>query len=236
MKKGYLLFLVLLFTTQGLWSQKLQLSLQSGLGNYSMTGLKQINRLTQNNLPFETKLTDNFPTFFYYQPMVLIRFKNISTGLTYSYQSTGSRVTAQDYSGNYRLDMLVKSQTPGLFGDVHFSISDRLEFAFYSEFDVAFSRLEIKENFIIFEEEIKNTSDKFNAMHFLIEPGANIAYSICNKMNVGLYFGYSFQLGKQTFHDPTNKSLLLIEKEYNTPVKPEWNGFRAGLSVSYLLF
>jgi hypothetical protein len=213
-------------------SQALEFGFQTGIGTYFMKGLRDINNSVTRGLPFDTKLIADFPAYFYYRPSMIIRFNNFSFGLIYSFQSTGSRISAKDYSGEYRFDMKVNSNTPGIYCEFKLSTEDKFNFNIYSIIGPSYSNLEIKEYFNIGDTVLTNSKYKFKAQNYYFEPGINFQVPV-KAFSFGLTFGYLIQFGNQAFYTGNDKKNILINTKSQVSVKPDWNGIRVGLSVFY---
>ena len=232
MYKAYLSILFFVALMSGVRSQSLEIGFQSGIGTYSMKGLKNINNSRQESLPFEAEQISDFPAYLYYRPYLEFKFKKFRMGIVNTFQSTGSRLSARDYSAEYLLDMKVKANTPGIYGSIDLLPSERLDVALSSIFGLAFSNLEIDEYFVLSDINILDTNYKLKAMNYFFEPGFNLSYPV-GAFGFGTYFGYLLQFGKQPFHLGDNKDNALYDDKTGKTVGPGWNGLRAGLSVSF---
>ena len=99
------------------YSQEIKIGFQSGYGKYSMTGLDDYCKKSYN-YGLKTKIVSGFPGYLYYRPSIVVKFEDINFGLIYTFQSTGARKSYKDYSGEYLLDMLVESNSPGIYADL----------------------------------------------------------------------------------------------------------------------
>jgi hypothetical protein len=234
MTKRVLITLLLLISFIRANSQEFNFGFQTGIGTYSMKGLKNINKTVPQGLPFDTKLVSDFPAYFYYRPSIIIRFNDFGLGLVYSFQSTGSRISAKDYSGEYRFDMKIKSNTPGIYCEVKLSAENKFNFYLYSIIGPSFSNLETKEYFNVADTVLTNANYKFKAQNYYIEPGINFLFPV-KAFSFGLNLGYLIQFGDQAFYTGNDKKNILFDTKNQVSVKPDWNGFRVGLSVFYNL-
>ena len=122
-------FLVL---SGGLKSQEVYFGLESGLGSYCMKGMKDFNSTIFKSLPFEAKQVSNYPTYFYYQPLVAFHYKWLTLGMKGGYISSGSRISSVDYSGDYLFDTRIRSLVPAVFIDIKlFTIQEKISFRGY---------------------------------------------------------------------------------------------------------
>jgi len=197
-----------------------------------MTDLKELNEIAVRLPPFETKLVHDFPAYFYYRPFILLKLKRISFGPVYTFQSTGSRISARDYSGEYLLDMVVNSNGPGIYDEIVLYDLYNLQYSFYSTFGALFSNLKMKETLVVNDESLTDDKYKFKSFNYYLEAGLKISYSY-QFLDFGFSAGYQIQVGDGSFRYSENDDMKLINTENNNPVRPEWNGFRAGLSISY---
>jgi len=213
-------------------SQKIETGIQYGLGSYSMTDLKEINGISAKLIPFDTKLTHDFPPYFYYRPFIILKLKKISFGPVFTFQSTGSRISARDYSGEYLLDMVVSSNGPGIYDELLLFDHNKLHYSFYSTIGTLFSNLKMKESLVVNDESLTDEKYKFKSFNYYLEAGLKISYSY-KFLDFGFSAGFQIQAGDGSFRYSENKDMKLTNTETNNPVRPEWNGFRAGLSVLY---
>lgn len=230
-KASYITLLFLLITIP-CKTQHIKTGIQVGLGNYSMAGLKELNENALITTPFETELVHDFPAYFYYRPFILLKLKKISFGPVFTFQSTGSRISARDYSGEYLLDMVVSSNGPGIYDEIVLFDHNYIHYSFYSTFGTLFSNLKMKESLIVNDESLTDEKYKFKSFNYYLEAGLNISYSH-NFLDFGFSAGFQIQAGDGSFRYSENKDTKLINTENYNPVRPGWNGFRAGLSVSY---
>ena len=211
-------------------SQQVEAGLQTGIGTFSMTELKRLNEIVMQDIPFDTRIVTDFPVYFYYRPFIMLKVNNISIGPMYTYQSTGSRVSAKDYSGEYRFDIIINSSSPGILAETGLFNPGKIQCSFYSAFGILFSNLKLKEHLKVQEENLLDYFFRYKTLNMFFEPGLKFTYPL-NFLNIGLNAGYLIQVGNKSFHAPGNKDALLVNPESEVPVKPGWNGVRVGLSV-----
>lgn len=80
---------------------------------------------------------------------------------------------------------------------------------------------------------LTNDKTEFKAFNYYIEPGFNFCYRIYF-VKVGINAGYFLQFGKQAYYTNNNKDYKLVNPQTRNPIKPDWNGFRIGLSICYI--
>lgn len=231
MIKRILLSLLLLISFVNVNSQDFMPGIRSGIGTYTMKDLKTLNNRISGSLPFDCKLVADFPPYFYYSPTILLGFHNFRVGLIYSFQSTGSRISAKDYSGEYLFDMKIKSGNPGIYIEYKLSSQGKFDIFLYSLAGPSFSKLEIRELFTVSDTTLANHDYKFKAQNYFIEPGVNFQVPV-QAFTFRIDLGYLLQFGKKPLTGQ-NKSDMLYDPVKQVPVKCDWTGFRAGLSVFF---
>ena len=234
MKKKYAIMIFLFFTAICGYSQKFGIGFQTGVGTYSMSGLESLNSYVIQNLPIKTKLVSDFPAYWYYKPSISLNFERFSIGFLSTFQSTGSRVSAKDYSGEYRFDIKVKSHNPGIYGEAALLTKEKMQLSLSSVVGITLSRLKMEESIFVDDEILTNDHSKFKALNYYFEPGFNFYYRVYFVI-LGINAGYFLQFGKQAYYTNGNKDYMLGIPRSDNPIKPDWNGFRAGLSVRYIL-
>jgi hypothetical protein len=227
-------FLVSMSFFQGL-SQELRIGFESGIGQYGMNDLKRVNNEIIKMLPFDSKVVSDFPAYFYYEPILALKVKKLGVGLLFTNYSTGSRVSAKDYSGEYRLDFLIRSNSIGLFGDYKIWSNGIYNILVSTTFRTMISKLEAIEYFCVNDSILTDESVKFNSLNYSLEPGLCLSRSF-NRITTEVSMGYLFQVGDQPFHEVDNKESVLQSPDTKTPAEPGWNGFRIGLSVYFKIF
>jgi len=232
MRKTLYIAILMLIVFNQLYSQEFKIGYQQGIGKYSMSGLKDINKGIQPDLPFETEIVSDFPVYWYYRPSVSLKFKELEIGLVYSFQSTGSRISAKDYSGEYRFDMKVKSHNPGIFIGFDFIERNKMSYAVYSALGVTFSNLNMNEYLYVQETIVLNDDIKFKGLNYYLESGISLCYPV-KFIDFAIYLWYCFPFGDQAFYTQNNKDYVLIDPVSSESVKPDWGGFRIGLSAYF---
>lgn len=235
MKKILYIVVLILGLENYLYPQDFKLGFTTGIGTYSMSGLKTINEFIPQTLLFDTELVSDFPPYLYYQPTIMMSFATFSLGLVYTFQSTGSRISAKDYSAEYRFDMKVKSHNPGIYGEINLLSKNKYQCSVYSSAGFVFSNLELIEYFNLQDTVVRDGTLTFKALNYYLEPGLKATYSFTPKMSVGINAGYFVQLGKKGFYKESDKENTLMDPTNRNPVKPEWNGLRFGISLFYTI-
>lgn len=215
-------------------SQGSILDLQVGTGTYSMRDLKGFNRYIKNNIPFDTKVVADFPPFLNYSVTLKFRIKNGYLGFIQTIQTTGSRISGRDYSGEYVFDISLTGYSPGFYSEFKINTVRKAELSFYSALGAVFTGMKMHERFVVLEEEINDDRYGFRAQSLFLEPGLKVSHQ-AGRMNFAFNAGYLVQFGNGSFGSAENKLNKLGNPDTGDVVRPGWNGFRAGISVSFRL-
>jgi hypothetical protein len=233
MKNFFLLIILIFLSNNILFSQKVKIGFETGIGEFSMSDLKDMNTAISKLLPFDSKIVSDFPPFLFYEPKITVKIGKLGVGLIYSFQSTGSRVSTKDYSGEYRFDIIVKSNSPGIYIDVDMLSQNKSELSFYTSLKRTFTHLKINEYFNVLDSVLTDDHSKFHAQNYSVEPGILFNRSF-GFLIIGINAGYSVSFGKkdkQYFSMIEDESIILSNPITIAPVKPDWSGFRFGLSL-----
>jgi len=235
MKATKLLLIILLVSASGrrIFSQHLVTGFSAGMGSYSMQDLKDLNEAVKPF--FDSKLVSNFPPYLYYQYSLVLDKELFSCGMFYSFQSTGSRISAKDYSGEYCFNSRVHSNNLGVYLSLHMLSKNKFRLSIYANPGLAFSKLDLSENLTIFDEALVDTSLNFKAVSVFLEPGIAFSIFVIPSVSISINAGYSLPMGEQSFHLDGEKENLLTIPKSGQEIKPNWTGFRFGISAMYNL-
>lgn len=211
-------------------AQTWKIGFETGVGTYRMDQLKELNAALV--FPFDTKLMSDFPAFIYYQSSIHRIFNQSSLGLSVAFQSTGSKISRKDYSGEYYFNNTVYSSSLCVNYEKLITSFKSLNFNVYSEAGAIYSYLVMKEFLQINNTVIADDLTELVAFNYIFEPGINFSYQF-SKIALGLNIGYAVQIGNGAFHLHGEKEAILIEPDTGDKVTPDWTGIRVGLSVGY---
>lgn len=220
MKRIFLINIISIIIVKSCFAQGIEFGLGSGIGSYTMTDLKNINNKIVPTIPFEAKIVSNFPPYYYYLPYIVIRGNNFGFGICFNFESTGSRISSQDYSGEYRFDMTIHASSPCFYAEYDIPTYNNIRVGIYSIIGLMFSNLKMNEYLHVSDTTITNNTYKFNVQNNLFEPGIEINYKI-HFIGIKFNAGYLFQSGSDNLSviDPTNNANISLGS-----VKPNWNG------------
>lgn len=222
--------LTVLLSGSGISAQTVSFSAGAGTGTYNMKQLSDLNEVLQGEVPFETRIVSDFPPFLNYSASLKVRVNNFRYGLEYSYLTTGSRVSAKDYSGEYLLDMTLNGHSAGLSAGFVIPSTGKLEFSFSGVAGVIFTRLRINENLVVLENQILDTRLRAQSETPYVGPVIGISYP-AGVFDFGLNAGYLFQITKDNFALTDGTEGILLNPSTGKSVGPGWDGFRVGLTA-----
>jgi hypothetical protein len=228
-KKFLLPLALVVFYSVRLYSQDITPGMSAGLGTYSMTGMKALNTALLPN--FDAKVVSNFPAYPYFRPSLIFTWTRFSAGLEYTYQSTGSRISTKDYSGEYRLDMLVHSNNAGLSLGWELLWKNRYRVEAGMKCGAAFSHMKFDYSLELNGTVVEDYSNYLDAVQYYFEPGIRFNYALLADLRLGIYGGYFLDVGDKAF----NGDFDLVNPDTGEDVGPEWKGLRIGIAVGYTL-
>ncbi len=198
-----------------------------GIGSYSLSDLRDMNSEILKNLPVKGKLTDDFPMQPFYGVAILYQTSDvIAIGVTGFYNTTGSRISYKDYSGELLADNILTSWSPGIAA--RFKLTDkRLNLYEETRIAYAFSKLQMNEKVLSYSDEMT-----FKSAGLQVEPKFKLTYDIGN-LEFGLNAGYLFDFGGKNRLTGDKDSVLQFS-DSKDPIKTNWSGVRLSASLSYL--
>ena len=161
----------------------------------------------------------------------------MSFGFFLNLQSTGSRVSASDYSGEYCFDMRIKGYGLGL--NVAYNISNFSGFQVWGNLALGFNYtyLNMKEHFELLGSNYTDEKINLNSYNGFIEPGVRFEYPlnkitlpVVNKCSLFLNVGYQFQLLAKLVYYKKPENVYVDSWGYT--MKPDWSGVRFALGIS----
>jgi hypothetical protein len=217
----YLLIVLLIFAaclqTQ---AQQVELMFSAGMASYSMRDLKKLNSSLQSQVPFETKVTDNFPMTLQLGGQFAVQLTKLyKMGIKYAYNSTGSRIAASDYSGSYRFDNVLSGHTIGMINS--FLLFDHKAFRVDIQTNIGLvaSILKMNEDLHVADTSI-STSTHYSSVGLFFEPLTEATYQ-WKYFKAGIFIGY--------FINPGGR--ITNEKGQKTTSTTNWSGFRFGIVI-----
>jgi hypothetical protein len=214
-----LLLIILSTIAVSLYSQTIRITYETGYGFYSLNNLKtvQINISKQlNELP--VKAVVQFPDYINHSASIgLYLDKNNIFGINASYLTTGGRNHLSDYSGEYKLDMILNGYQLGIESEHIFNLGNKFDMNLNFKMGLIKSYLDISEYLIINGLDSNTSTENYTQTNFFLEPNLNVSYKIIN--SIAFKVGLGYNLNTSTF----NRELI------------DWSGFRPRIGISYSL-
>lgn len=227
LSKYFVLFLFLVIFMSTANAQFVRLSYGSGLGTYSMNTIKGLNQYAIQKLPFPAKVTDNFPATFYHEVTLALSIERFGVGFSYGYNTTGSRTSYKDYSGQYTDDLSLAADLPSLF--INFIAIRRkvLDVELQTKAGAILTNINNKTSVKVGEEltvdELYVTSDSW-----FVSPLVSFVYKPLRIVNIGFNAGYLYDFEGEIKKDGDMK---FVNPESKKAIKTNWSGLRVGFSL-----
>jgi hypothetical protein len=214
------ILLILLSTlTASLYSQTIRFNYETGYGLYGLENLKKFQEsLSQqvNSLP--VKVITQFPDYFNHSASVgLYLDKNVIFGFNAAFLSTGGRNHISDYSGEYKLDMLLHAYQFGMESEYIQNLNKKWDINYNIKMGIVSSNISFNEYIIIYNVDSNTESQSANQISIFIEPNIHVSYTIYRGIAVNAGLGFNL-------NTVSLQGAML-----------DWTGFRPRLGVSYSL-
>jgi hypothetical protein len=220
-------FVSMLILPSGLCAQELNIAFDMGVGTYRMSDLMQLNRNVMKSLPFDAKLTDDFPGYWDYKPSLMFSFRKLAEiGITSGLQSTGSRISCADYSGEYSFDTRIRCTSYGIIIGIHSSIG-KFRASIRNESGIENSSLAVEE-YLRIESESERDDFTYKSKNYYSEPSVKISYPV-RFFRAGITAGYHFDFIMKELKDGGN-GILLADGKF---AEADWSGARISASISF---
>lgn len=209
---------IIALCTVGASALEYNFTINSGLGNYGMGQLKDLNKETLAALPFRAKIVDDFPTFLNISGEGSITLKSgTRIGLVLGLATTGSRIAYSDYSGSYTDDIKATCISYGVRCEMTvFRITNALGLRAAIGAGTLFTDAKLEETMRI-GNETESQSSTIESMSFYVQPEVKFAYEFGPMLEAGAYCAYLVD----------SRAKYQLDK-HDTDIKSDWNGFRFG--------
>jgi hypothetical protein len=223
------LVMAALLLSTDLSGQEIRISFTAGAGTYRMQSLKSYIGIVNESLPFSPDVVDAFPPSPWYSAEAAFSMGDFIWGIAVSYNSTGSRVSLKDYSGEYLSDRRLSAISPGFTaGYLLPPLSERVSLTPGAILGVAFSTMKVDETLLIGTELINDYHEDFGAISLFSGPSLRLAWRVTSALSLELQTGYILHFGGGYFKPQKDRDEWMVSYE----VHPDWDGLRCGLSVA----
>ncbi|MBK7228122.1 MAG: hypothetical protein IPH97_04475 [Ignavibacteriales bacterium] len=231
MKKLFYVFIGIMLFSIVLYSQDQYnfIRIKGGYGSYSMYDMENIQNFIvsaykQQNIKAST--VDQFPSFWNFELQFSRNlFNSIYITGSMGFSSTGGRVHYRDFSGEVKLDQLVKANSFGLGVEYCFNPAESFKYYTGLHFNLVFSTLEMND-FIRIYNETNNEVTKFESSGVGFEPLGAIEYEL-EPFFFRLEMGFLLNLNGPYYLQDSNDLILKVSGD---EISPDWTGYRFGFS------
>lgn len=227
MKKNVLILLLFLTFTFSASSQGWNLDVRTGYGFYNLHAVKelQLSLMKATNLT-NIKPVEEFPDNTFYSVSANYSLNSLDRiGLDFNYYTTGGRNHVKDYSGEYKLDMLLNGARIG----AKYVRFNRIYPKFYLGAQLSggciFSNLNLYEHFKVYDEILTDEEYELTGLGIYVESSMLLSYHLLEDTHINLMGGYEQDI-KGELHVKGNK-------DQKTGKIADWSGLRISLGINY---
>lgn len=218
-------------------SAQTSFSYSAGLATYSLADLKGLQSEYVRNVPeIPVKAVTTFPAYLFYNGQLEMQAtQKLFFGFSLGFYSTGARNHLADYSGEYSLDMPLKSFRTGFHvkaGEVILRGTRKLSFMPRFETGIRNSKLVKKESLNIAGFYSYFDSSAYSSRNFYIEPSIICQMEIFKNVKGFVSMGWEQDFGSKLFLKGKDGEWLKNGDEKT--VKLNMSGLRISIGVSYM--
>jgi len=209
--------------------------LHGQFNTFQMEDLKELqkNLFIDPIVPMETVYS--FPAYIGFKGSITYVLDNdLELGGALLYASTGGRVQYQDFSGSITGDQLTHAFTFGALGRKTLKKTEKIGFGVSGLAGVELTKL-ILDNSIKIGNTFAESNEKFNALGIVILPSLFFKYHFNEKIYLIADAGYHWTVYQDTYRWIGDNEAELFLDGSDDPLKPNWDGLRAGFGVGYFL-
>ncbi len=220
------LLATLLLFLHSAYGQQPGIEFKSGYSTYAMNDLQKLSAYQKSHSNIPLKITADFPPFVTFGTRIFVKFKQVETGIDYTYLSTGGRVHYRDYSGQIGFDQIAVAHAVGIFAGGQFvehhrfTLKGSLLISLYSS-TVNFNQYVNVGNYS--ESVLLGTISK----SVVITPSIEPVFSLTPWMYTGIRIGAGLDTrGGLRLKENHEAKLIDDRKE---AITTDWSGFRSEL-------
>ncbi|MGB3180214.1 MAG: hypothetical protein WBB45_02410 [Cyclobacteriaceae bacterium] len=184
-----------------------------------MSGLKNKFSEVEQRLPVMTR-TEDFPGYYNYDVSLIYTYNRELYGFRYRYMSTGSRISAADYTGFMVIDLTVIGQQGSFFALIPLSYNNRFRFDLLLEAGVIWTSIDEYFSSDVYGD-LYEAESEFRERNTFAEVGPRFSYRISSGISINTFASYSLDLSD------------VVGRGMNDS---DWTGLRAGVSTSIAIF
>ena len=234
MKKIYSLLVFTLFCTVS-YGQNFSVRYETGMGQYNMKEIKDLQTDFKNMVSdLDVESVVRFPSALYYGIEAEYQFnKTNALGVHLFYNTTAGRNHLADYSGEYKMDLLLSSYATGINYRCTFSKLGKFSMSAYLGAGIRFSTLKIKEDLTIYGDTLSHSDIIAHGTNFYTLPAIEISYPLLSKLDLNLKAGYEIDFRNKYVTIDGDGDPQILHNDDGKFLNIDYSGFRVGLSISY---
>lgn len=245
MKRLIFIICCLLFLIRINSFAEVKVVISPGIGQYSMSGMSDYNKFIRSSLKFHPKQLSDFPPYWNISAGLQVKPNemNYGGGINYSFESTGSKMSIADYSGEYYNTFNINANSIGI--SLLHNIKKFEKFPTNIEFQIGYRITDLRsdEYIKIYEEDSLSTMTA-DAESFYFEAGMAINYPVSIfelglKLSYLIDFGGEYKITSVNGGNQYNGYPLVLPFNLAEPIQTQWTGFRLrlflGINLSQLL-
>jgi hypothetical protein len=203
-----------------------------------MSGLSDFNSYVRESLPFKPKQLSDFPPYWIFEAGIqsIPSDKKIGIGANFSFESTGSKMSLADYSGEYSNEFTLNSY--GYSISFIYTLPLIKNLPNYFDFKVGLKTTELfSDEFIKIGEVDSLSTMTAESNSFFFEPGFTINYPVSFfevglKLSYLLDFGGDYKITSVNGSDKYNGYPIVLPYNLSKPIQSQWTGLRIRLNFS----
>lgn len=209
-----------------------ELSVESGLGSYLMSDLKNLQNTIISKSEIPILKTTSFPSYFNYSIKYGILNNRGFAGYTGGFMSTGARSSISDYSGYYASDINCVALHIGYYSRkalANYQLLKRpVEIGYILNGSLLYSFVTMKDNLKLYGiDELINESYTFNSMGVYTEPLFYATYMFSKHIGVELNAGGAISLSLPLYYEDSRNVVTIYDKSRFA----NWSGYRLSIGL-----
>jgi hypothetical protein len=233
MKKIHTIWVFLAFVTV-VNGQHFSLRLESGAGQYSMKELKALQTDLKNAISaLDVESVERFPTTLYYGIQANYHFnKRIAMGVHVYYNTTAGRNHVADYSGEYKMDMLLSSVANGTNFSYTFAGLGKMNISAVLGTGVRLSGFRVKEDLMVYGDTLSHSNELYRGVNYYVAPAIEVSYPLVKKLELIVKAGYELNFRSVYVDNEEGENKIIFYRD-NLPLNIDYSGFRLGVGIAY---
>lgn len=211
---------------------QIRFSAGAGLGTYDMADLKEINESFKLSVPalVTPQGISTFPPYATYEATLQYKIRRFQLGAYWSYNSTGSRLSYEDYSGSLWYDQKVSCNQYGItLGHLLTRNDGPWEVIPSLRLGVINTQYQVSDILQVTGNPAQSVVYKFTSNSYMISPGLSTNRVI--KPWIALSFDFRYLLDLKQDLRSTAPPLTYIFGSNGSHMGANWSGIRLTLSV-----